>query len=233
MPNEVGDSTSDVDTGGDSVRNKTITQWHEVYKVTLCNGETYCVDPTGAQYGFEDRVISWQAFMSDQAWFIYDCKPLGWHANELPARKPLPNNYPDQIASMSWREKEEMAEAFDDHLKGLIMRHIPVSKLLELPETAYLQESRMLLLDVRHAYRKSVRSVVPAVNAIRASVRRHLTETSSSGQKLTMEQSPVRSVHYDVGGRPFCVVGDDGDVLLAIDEFQTELYRQMERLMRI
>lgn len=36
--------------------------YHNVYKVVLKQGETWAIDPTGAQFGYHEPLCSWETF---------------------------------------------------------------------------------------------------------------------------------------------------------------------------
>ncbi|KAE8146302.1 hypothetical protein BDV25DRAFT_143831 [Aspergillus avenaceus] len=50
---------------------------HNVYRVTLRNGEQWVIDPTGAQFGFPDPLCTWQALESNHVDMIHAENPLG------------------------------------------------------------------------------------------------------------------------------------------------------------
>lgn len=50
---------------------------HALLRVTLKSGEVYCVDPTAAQYGWEETVVPWDEFLATHCLAIRDTQPFG------------------------------------------------------------------------------------------------------------------------------------------------------------
>lgn len=50
---------------------------HAVLRATLKTGKVYCLDFTGAQFGWTETIMEWDTFEKTRVWLLRDEQPLG------------------------------------------------------------------------------------------------------------------------------------------------------------
>lgn len=99
---------------------------HSVFRVDLESGESYCLDITGAQFGFQGPVTKWNTFSQENLLFIREDRPFG--STKADVTQVARSQHPDRGSAQMYEELstllmlsvEEWAAQEEDSMSALL-----------------------------------------------------------------------------------------------------------------
>lgn len=126
---------------------------HHVLKAQLKSGESYAIDITGAQFGWDDVVMPWSEYFSKHCQKIKTSEPLGGRRSYYEGVMKRSEILPKGLRSMViWTHK--MGEVFAEIVHEWFEDYdTKVSGLLSLPDEEYTRRASAFLLYVEAKWR--------------------------------------------------------------------------------
>ena len=117
---------------------------HSVFRVDLKSGESYCLDITGAQFGFQGPVSRWDIFSQENLLFLREDRPFG--STKADVTQVARSQHPDRGSAQMYEE-----------LSTLLMLSVkewaaeeeyPMNVLLDLPADVFNVKIAKMLASV-------------------------------------------------------------------------------------
>jgi hypothetical protein len=128
--------------------------FHNLYRVTLRNGEIWAVDTTGAQFGYTDPLSPWHDFEQYRSGKINRECEFGYIRHQVyqsHARFPLRQALAQKI------EKEELTKALEEKIPSLAKEHGgKLNAILRGSDAAFKQAKDRFLDQLEDHLRESV-----------------------------------------------------------------------------
>jgi hypothetical protein len=93
---------------------------HNLYRVTLKNGEIWAIDTTGTQYGYPDPLCPWRNFEQHRTGKIYRESEFGYIRHDAYQSYGA---YPVRPMVTQKIEKEELAKALEEKIPALAQEY--------------------------------------------------------------------------------------------------------------
>ncbi|KAI4151572.1 MAG: hypothetical protein L6R39_002000 [Caloplaca ligustica] len=115
---------------------------HEVFRVTLTNGEAYALDITAAQYGwYGSAVMPWDRYLKERVAEVKDVRELGQTAQTLRAEAQASA----RDVQLEHQITEKMTGCFDALLKAWQRDNTTFKAMLRCPEVEFGEKRNSLL----------------------------------------------------------------------------------------
>ncbi|KAI9705750.1 MAG: hypothetical protein M1820_004998 [Bogoriella megaspora] len=125
---------------------------HTVIRATTSSGESFCLDFTGAQYGWEDTISPWGAFTDTRLRSVHSFKPFGTENAECRAEAAA--SRVEQVSRQCFFELSDwMVHVVREWLWG---EDLEVMDLLQLPEDEFKMAKKGLLDFVDDGFGKAI-----------------------------------------------------------------------------
>jgi hypothetical protein len=96
------------------------SSFHNLYRVTLKNGEIWAVDTTGAQHGYEDPLCPWPYFKQHRSNKINRELNFGYIRHQAYQSHGM---FPARCIVAQKIEKEELAKALEEKIPAIAQEH--------------------------------------------------------------------------------------------------------------
>jgi len=153
---------------------------HMVLKVVGRSGMVYCLDMTGAQYGWMGALVEWDWFERTHTdpWMVPQSKSLSMCAKKR--REGVYDKYPSLLdGNSTYRETAkfhiDVTELFDKAMRPFT-DEVAAVHILNSSEEEYVLKQQELLDKVRYESRKAFSELDPHFPASAAELRRTLKE---------------------------------------------------------
>ncbi|MCJ1394153.1 hypothetical protein MMC18_007031 [Xylographa bjoerkii] len=130
------------------------TFFHNLYRVTLKNGEIWAVDTTGAQYGYTDPISPWRDFEQHRSGKIIREHEFGYIRHQA---YPSHKRFPMRQMVVQKIEKQELAEALEVQIPALAREHGgKLNAILRGSDAAFKQAKDRFLDQLEAHIRRSM-----------------------------------------------------------------------------
>lgn len=119
---------------------------HTILRITTKNEETYALDMTGAQYGWDGVLIPWKLYANMRVREIREVMPFGQTKVFCKERAEAMGEQCKWIHQI----KDGFAKNIDEAIVWWQRGHLPTTKILRLPEQDFQKEQASLLETVDH-----------------------------------------------------------------------------------
>ena len=126
---------------------------HLVIKITLCNGEQYAIDTTGAQYGWTEAILPWYFYSASRIRSAEKVMTFGQTVIDLREKCVKIGGQYEWIHEI----REEFGEALDVLIAQIEADGIlpKISALVKLPEVEFMAQQKELLDTILYSLERA------------------------------------------------------------------------------